>query len=132
MYPLLFMFAVMYLTFRMIRKDPDNFADITALKKEAHAFSGVNPDLFLMFHSNINLAQQYIGQVDISKKFLYISLQHLEDLGLSSETGDSGVQEEIANIVFKIGYAFEKILMNEALNQGVRFRLKYLNNRVED
>lgn len=108
--------------------EEDPFLD---LKKEAHAYSGINPNSFMYFISRLNLAQRYMhADVYAAHRYMLESLDHLEDIALYAESGDYDIQEPIHDLSKRIGYSFEKMLMNIAINKGVALYPKYLNNRI--
>jgi len=100
-------------------------------KREAHKYSGVNPDAFMSFIARLNLAQRYMNvDVRVAQTYMLESLESLENLALYAESGDYDIQEPIHDLAKRIGYAFEDKLMNIAVNKGVTLYPKYLNNRI--
>ena len=73
--------------------EEDPFMD---LKREAHAYSGVNPRVFMEFISKFNLAQRYMHvDVHAAQKYMLESLDRLEDVALYAESGDYDIQKPI-------------------------------------
>jgi hypothetical protein len=104
------------LTRRAVKMD-----EIDVLVKKAHEYSGLDPDSFYAFTTNITLFKKHIGTPENATPFLYIALEHLEDVGIMSE-----FQEDIHELVKQIGYYAEQQLMNV----DAAFHPKYLNSRL--
>ena len=115
-----FIFTVAFIFAHLVRKPT---FEPPPVEREAHAYSGLNPELYGQFLANIRLCREYSGHPDIAIGFLYKALGHLENLGLYTVSGDLGVREEITELVQKIGASFELYL--NAKNP------KYLNNTLE-
>ena len=99
--------------------------DIDNLIKKAYEYSGLDPDSFYTFITNINMFKNNLDDPEFASMFLYTALEHLENVGIGSE-----YHEEIHELVKQIGYYAEKQLMNTSLNTGSAFHPKYLNSRL--
>lgn len=108
MFAVIFLLAVIYVSSKMVKcgSDPDV---INGLIKETHKYSGINDVLYREFLSNINMAREFKGHEDISKKLLERAIQNLEELALYTTATDTPVVEEINEIITKIILEFENI-----------------------
>jgi hypothetical protein len=122
--------AVIYIVLKFIKRDVDDFSQVKKIQRKIHVFSGVHPELYMQYLTHINLAKEHIEDVDKSKKFLYKSIKCLEELALQGVSGDLDIHEEMTYLVQELGYTFEKLLLNAAINKGVRFRPIYLNEKI--
>ena len=114
---------VLFLIYVYPQRDVDPLRD---LKFEAHKYSGLNPTLYYKFLNNISLMRQTISSVDTSAGYLYTAIENLQDMGLESVGGSSGFVEELHDLGSRIGNAAELLILEEAVNQGVRFNPKYI------
>ena len=121
---------VIYIVLKFLKRDVDDFSPVKKIQRKIHLYSGVHPELYTQYLTHINLAKEHIEDVDKSKKFFYKSLQHLEELALHGVSGDLDIQEEMTYLIQELGYTFEKLLLNAAINKGVRFRPIYLNEKI--
>lgn len=121
---------VVYLVLKMIKRDVDDFTDVKAIQKKIHKFSGVNEEMYEQYLAYINLAKENIKDVKKSKEFFYNSLRILEEIALYGVSGDLDIQDEMTFLIQELGYNFEILIMNSALNSGVRFNPRYLNEKI--
>lgn len=105
------------------KRKPDR---LKILKYEAYKYSGLNPDLYYKFLNNIELMEQTIQSVDTSSKYLYTALDNLQDIALYSKGGSSGFIDKIHDLSSRIGNEAELMILEVALQQGVRFHPKYI------
>lgn len=112
--------ASTYLT-RLLTRRSVKMDEIDELVKKAYNYSGLDPDSFYAFITNISMFKNHIGTPETATPFLYIALEHLENVGIMSE-----YQEEIHEIAKQIGYYAEQQLMNA----DTAFHPKYLNSRL--
>jgi hypothetical protein len=110
----------------LLTKRDIKMGEIDILIKTAHEYSGLDPDSFYTFVTNINMFKTNLNDPESASTFLYTALECLENVGLASE-----YHEEIHELVKQIGYYAEKQLMNTSLNAGSAFHPKYLNSRLE-
>ena len=74
----------------------------------------------------IQIAKEYRANVDMSQVYLEKALRVLNDIPLYLSTMDDEVMNDIGDISYRLGYEFERLLIKEALNQGVNFIPKYI------
>lgn len=99
---------------------------IDALIKETHKYSGINEESYGLFYANIQLARDYVSQIHQSHTFLHKSIRHLNEIPLYMPTIEPDIQADIAMLGQKIAIAFERILIEEAMNQNTYFKPKYI------
>tara|TARA_B100001142_G_C14055142_1_gene547461 strand:- start:88 stop:462 length:375 start_codon:yes stop_codon:yes gene_type:complete len=100
--------------------------DLDILIKKVHEYSGLDPDGFFAFITNINVFKNKLNEdPEFAGKFLYIALSSLENIGIMTE-----FQEDIQHLVLQIGYYAEKMLMDASINKNTAFHPKYLNSRL--
>lgn len=128
---IIFIFVVVYLSLKLIKRDTDDFSEITKIQTKIHKYSGVQPELYSQYISNINLAKLHINDTNRSKMFFYTSIQNLEELALYAKSGDLDIQDDMTYLIQQLGYFFEEKLLNSAINNGVRFRPKYINEKID-
>jgi hypothetical protein len=75
-------------------------AEIDALIKETHKYSGIHEDSYSLFYANIRMAREYK-----SETFLRRAIEHLNEIPFYNPD----VQEDIAELGQKIMIAFESI-----------------------
>ena len=112
--------ASTYLT-RLLTRRSVKMDEIDELVKKAYTYSGLDPDSFYAFITNISMFKNHIGTPETATPLLYIALEHLENVGIMSE-----YQEELHEIAKQIGYYAEQQLMNV----DAAFHPKYLNSRL--
>jgi hypothetical protein len=109
------------LTKKTIRSD-----DLDILIKKVYEYSGLNPDEFYAFITNINVFKDMLREdPEFAGKFLYIALDSLENVGIMSE-----FQEDIHQLALQIGYYAEEMIMDASINKNTAFHPKYLNSRL--
>jgi hypothetical protein len=121
---------VVYFTIKMIKRDVDDFSHIKEIQKKIHKYSGVNPYYYEQYLANFNLAKHTIKDVNQSKVFFHQAIQYLEELSLFGVAGDLDIHDEMTYLIQELGYNFEKMLLNSAINSGVRFIPVYLNEKI--
>ena len=99
---------------------------IDELIKETHKYSGINEESYGLFYANIRLARENIKQVQESSNFLDKAIHHLNEIPLYMPTIDLEIQDDISAISQKIAFEFQRILIEEALNQNIYFKPKYI------
>ena len=65
-----------------------------------------------------------------SKVFFHQAIQYIEELSLFGVAGDLDIHDEMTYLIQELGYNFEKMLLNSAINSGVRFIPVYLNEKI--
>lgn len=99
---------------------------ITDLVKETYKYSGIDEESYSLFYTNIQLARQYLKQIHQSHAFLHKAIRHLNEIPLYMPAIEPDIQSDIAELGQKIAIAFERILVEEALNQNTYFKPKYI------
>ena len=120
---LLVLFTLLTMMYIYPRREVDR---LQVFKERAYKYSGIDPDTYAKFRIGLSLMQQSIHSVDTSASYLYGAIDNLQDLGLYMKGGSSDVVYEIHQLASDIGDAGERMLLDEALAQGVRFMPKYL------
>lgn len=99
---------------------------IDTLVKETHKYSGIHEDSYSQFYANIRMAREYRSQIHQAHAFLHKAIRHLNEIPLYMTPIDPDIQEEVAELGQKIAVAFERILIEEAMNQNTYFKPKYI------
>ena len=114
-----------YLTNLLTKKETPS-DDLDVFIKKVHEYSGLNPDEFYTFITNINVFKNTLREdPEFAGKFLYIALDSLENIGIMTE-----FQEDIHQLALQLGYYAEKMLMDASINKNTAFHPKYLNSRL--
>ena len=100
------------------------------LKLEIHKYSGVNPDLFNNFMTNMEMMEDNISRTDLASYYLYKAIDNAQELSMYTTGYGTHIVDEIAEITNDIGSYAEQIILNEALYQGNKFQPRYLNEKV--
>ena len=107
----------------------DNFADVRALQKDIHEYSGIAPDQYMSYITNMDNAMDTIS-IDPAQSATYLhkALEDLKSVALDIPGGDSHIPGEINEHAARLGKLFEAYIMHECMQKGVRFEPAYLNN----
>ena len=106
------------------QKDPE----IKLIKKEVHAYSGLNPALFAEFINMSDLMEDAIMiDTELASYYLYKTIDTIQTIGLSATGVVSYAIEELNKLSVTYGIRAEKLILNEALYKGDIFRPIYLN-----
>lgn len=95
--------------------------DVDALIRETHVYSGIHEESYSQFYANIQMAREYKVP-----EFLYKAIHHLNEIPLYMSPIDPDVQGAVAELGQRIGIAFERTMMNEAINTNTYFKPKYI------
>jgi hypothetical protein len=69
--------------------------------------------------------------LDDASESLYAATENIKDLGLGlRRADDSEIQEKLGEMAFQLGYEGELILNQNALDQGLYFFPRYLNESL--
>jgi len=128
MYLFILVFVIILIVYFYPKRDTDQLAP---LKYEVYKYSGLNPDLYHSFLNNMNLMKQNIYSVDLSAKYLYQAIDNIQDMALSAKGGSTGFIEEIHDIASRLGNEAELMILDVALQQGVRFHPKFIKDVPE-
>jgi len=103
-------------------------------EKRVHKFSGLDPESWKRFLLNIKTFEVMLRTTDLdgSASALYASLENIRDLGLGIRRSDDGDhQEELNAIANELGYEGEFTINQLALEKGLQFFPKYLNETLD-
>jgi hypothetical protein len=81
MLAVVFLIAVIYMSSKLIKKGVE-LDTLDSLIRETHKYSGLNEVLYREFLANINMAREYKGHDDISRKLLERAIKNMEELAL--------------------------------------------------
>lgn len=116
---IVFVATAVFLVYTLVRKTTSHPERI---EREAHKYSGLNPELYASFVADMNMARSMMGHADIALTFLYRALETLEELSLYTVAGDQNIEDDIYALVQRIGHEFESHIQVKAP--------RYLNARV--
>ena len=125
MYLFILVFLVCLIVYFYPKRDRDQLAPI---KYEVYKYSGLNPELYRMFLNNMDLMKQNLYSVDLSAKYLYKAIDNLQDLALNAKGGSTGFIDEVHEIASRLGSEAELMIMDVALEKGVRFHPKFIKD----
>lgn len=108
MLALVFILAIIYMSSKLVKRGVTP-TTLDTLIKETHKYSGINSVLYREFIANINMAREYAAHEDISSKLLERGIGNLEDLALSTVSGDVSIIDEIHELIIKIRAEFEHV-----------------------
>ena len=107
----------------------DNFADVKALQKDIHEYSGIAPSQYMSYITNMDNAMDMVSiDPTQSAAYLYKALEDLKSVALDIPGGDSHIPGEIHEHAARLGKLFEAYIMHECVQKGIRFEPAYLNN----
>lgn len=124
MYVILFI-IVLFLIFSntvTIETKKDRIDDLI---KETEIYSGINPELYTDFITNIQFAKDNVKDIYIAYDHVLKALGYFNEIALYVIPIDPDVQDEITALNEKILLEFEKTFKKEANNQKLRFVPKY-------
>ena len=124
MYVILFI-IVLFLIFSntvTIETKKDRIDDLI---KETEIYSGINPELYTDFITNIRFAKDNVKDIYIAYDHVLKALGYFNEIALYVVPIDPDVQDEITALNEKILLEFEKTFKKEANNQKLRFVPKY-------
>ena len=117
--------AFAYILSKITRLDT-SLVSINDVIMETHKYSGIHEVTYKTFLALIQLAKEYRTRVKLSQVYLEKALKVLNDIPLYMSPMDADVMNELGGISYRLGHEFERLLMKEALNQGVEFTPKYI------
>lgn len=98
----------------LIKNEPDT-KKIHDLIRQTYKYSGLDQTAYTDFYANIKLALDNINQEDVSKKSLHIALANLDEIGLSTVSGDTEVQKELYKINVQLEAYFDELYIRERI-----------------
>lgn len=124
MYVILFI-IVLFLIFSNTITTETKKDIIDDLIKETEIYSGINPEIYIDFITNIQFAKDNVKDVYIAYDHVLKALDHFNEIALYVIPIDPDIQDEITVLNEKILSEFEKRFKREANNQNLRFVPKY-------
>lgn len=124
MYVILFI-IVLFLIFSNTVTIETKKDKIDDLIKETEIYSGINPELYTDFITNIQFAKDNVKDIYIAYDHVLKALGYFNEIALYVVPIDPDVQDEITALNEKILLEFEKTFKKEANNQKLRFVPKY-------
>ena len=128
MYLFILVFLVCLIVYFYPKRDRDQLAPI---KYEVYKYSGLNPDLYRKFLNNMDLMKQNLYSVDLSANYLYKAIDNLQDLALNAKGGSTGFIDEVHEIASRLGSEAELMIMEVALEKGIRFHPKFIKETTD-
>ena len=100
---------VIYFSSSLIEKDNDSniISEINKLIRQSYKYSGLNKDIHNEFVENIKLALEYRTTTELSRRYLNRALENLNEISLSSMSGDTDELENIDTINSDLRTLFE-------------------------
>jgi hypothetical protein len=97
-----------------------------------HPYSGLDPESWLRFINNLHNFEE-LDSLEKSANSLYSAIDNIRDIALGTRRADdSQFKDDLNLIATNLGIEGETILNQQALNKGLRFFPKYLNNSFID
>ena len=125
----MFILVILVLLIFLIYVYPKQKLDrLKLLKYEVYKYSGLNPNLYYKFLNNIELMEQTLQSVDTSSNYLYLAIDNLQDIALYAKGGSTGFIDQVHDIASRLGNEAELMILEVALQQGVRFQPKYIKD----
>ena len=128
MYLFIMVFLVVLIVYFFPKRDRDQLAPI---KNEVYKYSGLNPNLYHSFLNNMELMKKSLYSVDLSAMYLYQAIDNLQDLALNAKGGSTGFIEDVHEIASRLGNEGELMILEVALEQGVRFYPKFIKDEPD-
>jgi len=125
MITLLFIVIFMFIISQVTSVDT-SMNKVSDIIKETHIYSGINEEMYSSFFATIQLAKKKREHVKESQQMLHQAIQTLNNIPMYMSPIDTDVQDKIAEISQRLGYEFESVLMNEAINRDLNFKPKYI------
>ena len=125
MFTLLFIIVFMFILSQVSQVDV-SMHTVDEIIKSIHAYSGIDEKTYASFYATIQQAKNHREHVKEAQDMLHQAINTLNKIPLYMSPIDTTVQDEIAYLGQKLGYEFERILMNEAINRDLKFKSKYI------
>lgn len=104
--------VVIYFASSMISIKENSVTEIHKLIRKSYKYSGLNPSIHNEFIENIKMALEYRANITLSKKLMNRSISNLDEIALSSVSGDTSVLEDIDIIISNIKLHFDELYAN--------------------
>tara|TARA_B100000131_G_scaffold53378_1_gene48195 strand:+ start:231 stop:626 length:396 start_codon:yes stop_codon:yes gene_type:complete len=111
--------------FKHVRALPMVFdPELVALKRRAHAYSGIDPEAYHAFRRSLDLAEARIDDPDESTKALYEAIGHLDAIAMTGVEYE--IDDDIESISTSIGVLMETKIRERARYNNIAFHGRYL------
>jgi hypothetical protein len=99
-----------------------------------HPYSGLDPTSWQRFRNNLRLFNSKIdSDIDVAAQALYTAVENIRDMSLALRRADDGTyQDRLNDIASALAYEGEFELNKVALDKGLYFFPKYLNETIQD
>jgi hypothetical protein len=115
MLALIFLALVIYMVSSLIKEIPDT-EQIHSLIKQTIKYSGLNNSIYKEFIANIHLALEHSNKhIELSRKFMKLALINLDEIALSTVSGDTNVIQELGTISDKLKIRFEELYVRNEI-----------------
>ena len=104
--------VVIYFASSLITTKQNNVVEINKLIRKSYKYSGLNPSIHNEFIDNIKMALEYKTNIILSKKLMNRSLTNLDEIALSSVSGDTNLLEDIDTIISDLKTNFNELYTN--------------------
>lgn len=125
MITLLFIIIFMFIISQVTNVDT-TMDGVDEIIKSTHVYSGIDEKTYATFYATIQQAKKNREHVKESQGMLLQAINTLNEIPLYMSPIDPTVQDDIAHLGQKLGYEFERILMNIAINRDLKFKAKYI------
>ena len=107
-------------------------SEIARIKTEIHKYSGLNPDIYIEFINTVELMEKSIyTDTDLASYYLYKAIDSAQNIALYATGINTYIIDDINKLTIELGIHSEKLILDQALLKGDRFRPTYLNNLHE-
>tara|TARA_B100000287_G_scaffold60118_1_gene52614 strand:+ start:2835 stop:3209 length:375 start_codon:yes stop_codon:yes gene_type:complete len=120
MLALIFLALVIYMVSSLIKEIPDT-EQIHSLIKKSIKYSGLNKTVYREFIANIHMALEHSNEhIELSRKFMKLALVNLDEIALSTVSGDTNVIEELGVISDQLKIRFEELYVRNEIKRKRR------------
>lgn len=120
MLALIFLALVIYMVSSLIKEIPDT-EQIHSLIKKSIKYSGLNKTVYREFIANIHMALEHSNEhIELSRKFMKLALVNLDEIALSTVSGDTNVIEELGVISDQLKIHFEELYVRNKIKRKRR------------
>tara|TARA_B100000405_G_scaffold206088_1_gene144844 strand:- start:3298 stop:3672 length:375 start_codon:yes stop_codon:yes gene_type:complete len=120
MLALIFLALVIYMVSSLIKEIPDT-EQIHSLIKKSIKYSGLNKTVYREFIANIHMALEHSNEhIELSRKFMKLALVNLDEIALSTVSGDTNVIEELGVISEQLKIHFEELYVRNEIKRKRR------------
>jgi len=100
-----------------------------------HPYSGLDPESWSRFLTSIKTFEQLVStdELDTAARALYSACEYARDIGLGIRRSDDGnIKDELNKIANDLGLEGEMIINQNAIQKGIYFFPRYLNDMNTD